>query len=201
MSEKKPGAASKWRIAIFTVVGVMIGFLLAPTSVYSHVGGTVLHLWNDHIKPKADARYPTRDQLTSNGGAGIHYGNLTNVPSDGLLKTTSINGDCGNDVSGVGASFVKIGDIGSFAKEASNSIIQVTFHGRVDIDEITGGTKAIFELRVDDAAPSDGRARGLVAAEVDTDLSMTGVFRGLSPGAHDVSMWVQVPNGTGNGAK
>jgi uncharacterized protein YfiM (DUF2279 family) len=30
---------------------------MMATPAMSHVGGTVGHLWNDHIKPRADARY------------------------------------------------------------------------------------------------------------------------------------------------
>jgi hypothetical protein len=31
--------------------------MLLATSAGGHVGGTVSHLWNQHIKPRADARY------------------------------------------------------------------------------------------------------------------------------------------------
>ena len=191
---------SKSRIAIFIAIGIMVGLLLAPTSGLSHVGGAVAHLWNDHIKPKADARYPTLNDLRSGGGPSVHYGNLTNVPLDGLVKTTSINASC-TGAADPGESFVKIGDIGSFSKEASTSTIQVTFNGRLHIDSLDGGFGAEFELRVNDQAPTDGRARALVRENVDTGASMMGTFSGLAIGSHMVSMWVRTPSGTGTGAK
>lgn len=38
-------------------VGLVIGVIVAAQPVGAHVGGTVQHLWRDHIRPKADARY------------------------------------------------------------------------------------------------------------------------------------------------
>ena len=35
----------------------------------SHVGGTVSHLWNTHIKPRADARYVNESQVKTVRGA------------------------------------------------------------------------------------------------------------------------------------
>jgi hypothetical protein len=50
----------RWRWILLLSVGVALGFLLAATPVYSHVGGTVRHLWRDHIVPRADKRYVPR---------------------------------------------------------------------------------------------------------------------------------------------
>jgi hypothetical protein len=41
---------------VILLAGILIGlFLLAP--VAAHVGGSVGHLWRQHLRPKADARY------------------------------------------------------------------------------------------------------------------------------------------------
>ena len=55
----------RWRIVLTLTIGVAIGSLLAATPVYSHVGGTVDHLWRDHIRPRADKRYVSRLEAQS----------------------------------------------------------------------------------------------------------------------------------------
>ena len=55
----------RWRMVVLVAIGVAIGSLLAAMPVYSHVGGTVRHLWRDHIRPRADARYVTRLEARS----------------------------------------------------------------------------------------------------------------------------------------
>lgn len=47
----------RWRIVLLLMAGVLTGSLLSAAPVYSHVGGTVAHLWRDHIRPRADKRY------------------------------------------------------------------------------------------------------------------------------------------------
>lgn len=63
----------------------------------------------------------------------------------------------------------------------------------------TAGTGAVFELRVDDAASTVGRARAtLRSAEAGSNgvqAAITGIFRNLSPGPHTASMWVRTSAG------
>lgn len=47
----------RWRAVALLAAGLAIGVTMMATPAMSHVGGTVGHLWNDHIKPRADARY------------------------------------------------------------------------------------------------------------------------------------------------
>jgi hypothetical protein len=47
----------RWRAVALLATGIAIGVTMTATPAMSHVGGTVSHLWNTHIKPKADARY------------------------------------------------------------------------------------------------------------------------------------------------
>jgi hypothetical protein len=51
----------RWRTVALVAIGIAIGTTLTAPPVYSHVGGTVTHLWM-HIKPKTDARYYTKAQ-------------------------------------------------------------------------------------------------------------------------------------------
>lgn len=47
----------RWRAIALVAAGLAIGVTMMATPAMSHVGGTVGHLWNDHIRPRADARY------------------------------------------------------------------------------------------------------------------------------------------------
>ena len=51
--KKKTVAGAPWRLL---AVGVAIGTVLMATPAAGHIG-SVSHLWNHHIKPKADQRY------------------------------------------------------------------------------------------------------------------------------------------------
>jgi hypothetical protein len=56
--ERKTGTLSRrWRTAALVAMGVAIGTTMMATPIYGHVGGTVGHLWRDHIKPKTEPRY------------------------------------------------------------------------------------------------------------------------------------------------
>jgi hypothetical protein len=54
----------RWRTVAVLAAGVAIGVAIVATPAASHIG-SVTHLWNHHIKPKADARYdmPTVKKL------------------------------------------------------------------------------------------------------------------------------------------
>jgi hypothetical protein len=54
----------RWRLVAILAAGVAIGIAIAATPAASHIG-SVAHLWNHHIKPKADKRYdmPTVKKL------------------------------------------------------------------------------------------------------------------------------------------
>jgi hypothetical protein len=58
--EKERRASRRWRTIALLAIGVAIGATLTATPVYSHVGGTVTHLWSKHIRPKTDALYHTK---------------------------------------------------------------------------------------------------------------------------------------------
>ena len=49
-------SARRWRVTAILALGVVIGIVVAGTPAGAHIG-TVTHLWNHHIKPKADVRY------------------------------------------------------------------------------------------------------------------------------------------------
>jgi hypothetical protein len=47
----------RWRTVVLVALSMLIGIVVAAPPVGAHVGGTVQHLWRDHIRPKADFRY------------------------------------------------------------------------------------------------------------------------------------------------
>jgi hypothetical protein len=56
--ERKAGRVSRrWRTAALVAIGVAIGTTMTATPISGHVGGTVGHLWRDHIKAKTEPRY------------------------------------------------------------------------------------------------------------------------------------------------
>jgi hypothetical protein len=58
MKEQK-NVSRRWRTTAVLALGVVVGVVLMATPAASHIG-SVTHLWNHHIKPKADARYLQR---------------------------------------------------------------------------------------------------------------------------------------------
>lgn len=121
----------------------------------------------------------------------------------GLLKTTVLNVNCPSSKS-FSDTYVKIFDVGSFSKQDSNSTIEITFSGRIAVTTSLTGTGAHFELRVDDAATTKGRARASFkddeVGSVGVPVSIAGIFTGLTAGFHTVSIWVRASNGVGQGA-
>lgn len=103
-------------------------------------------------------------------------------------------------VASFGTTYVKIADIGTVRKLDATSRLDITFNGRIYVKSIIG-TGALFELRVDNLATTNGRARAnLKAAEVGTDglpVSIIGIFTGFGAGNHTVSLWVAASSGSG----
>jgi hypothetical protein len=56
---EKSHPSRRWRTAAVLAIGVAIGTILVATPAGSHIG-SVTHLWESHIKPKADDRYLQR---------------------------------------------------------------------------------------------------------------------------------------------
>jgi hypothetical protein len=59
----------RWRLVALLATGVAIGATMAAAPATAHVGGSILHLWDVHIKPLADARYYTKAQVNAYSSA------------------------------------------------------------------------------------------------------------------------------------
>ena len=144
-----------------------------------------------------------------NNAANSFSGDGSGLTAAGLARATVLNVNCsGNGVS-YSTSFTKVADIGIFTKLLANSTIEVTFDGRIYVTTMSFGSPgAIFELRVDGAATSNGRARASFRSSetgngAGVQTSVTGIFTGLTASAHTVSMWVQAvgAGASGTGAQ
>ena len=117
-----------------------------------------------------------------------------------IIRYTFLNADC-NQLQNFTGTFQKIGNIGTVSKVDPGSILEVSYYGRVSVENVTT-TGAYFEMRVDDVATTNGRANLHVKnSEIGTSgisAFFTAVFSGLSAGNHTISMWVRA-QGTGTG--
>lgn len=114
------------------------------------------------------------------------------------VLSTVIQPACPTSVT-AGSGYTKIADMGTFEVQAAESLIEVTFHGRVYASS-TNGTGVQFELRVDDSPSPAGRIRavlrtGEISGGSGSSVSMGGFFEGLAPGTHTVSMWARTGGG------
>lgn len=103
-----------------------------------------------------------------------------------------------------GSDYVKITDIGDFEVVSADAAVEVTYQGRVNVSTLTGATGTVFELRVDDLPSTVGRARAHVntVGSQGEYVTFSGVFVGLEPGEHTVSVWVRTSTGnSGTGGR
>jgi hypothetical protein len=95
--------------------------------------------------------------------------------------------------------YAKLKDLGTFTVQSPDSIVELTFNGRIFVGSFASGTGAVFELRVDDATSTVGRARANLrtaqAGGGGVQTSITGFFTGLAAGDHTASMWVRTSTG------
>ena len=68
----------RWRVAGLLAIGVAIGVVLMATPAAGHIG-SVTHLWNHHIKPKADARYSRVLTIQNGGVSGFNQATPTSI--------------------------------------------------------------------------------------------------------------------------
>jgi len=100
-----------------------------------------------------------------------------------------------SSLANVTITFTKLGDLGNFTVNSADSLLELTFNGRISIGNLLTSTGAIFELRVDDTPSPIGLAQAIVTTDVNTSYGFpavfTGFFSGLPVGDHTVSIWVR----------
>lgn len=60
LKERTDRTLRRWRAVALLTAGLATGVIMMATPAAGHVGGTVSHLWSQHIRPKADQRYLLR---------------------------------------------------------------------------------------------------------------------------------------------
>lgn len=114
-----------------------------------------------------------------------------------LIKYTVLPVNCAS-VASFTSTYVRAVSIGSFTKVDANSLMEISFHGRISATSVTG-TGANFEIRVDDIATTNGRARANIrASETGSSgvpVTIAGIFTGLAAGTHLISIWVAATSG------
>ncbi len=159
--------------------------------------------------PSAQLSGTYASAVTFNNAGNSFSGNGSGLTGAGLAKTTVLVVNFSGSAVSYSTAYTKVADIGTFTKLLANSTIEVTFNGRTYVSAMSfGSSGAVFELRVDGAATSNGRARASYRySETGTgagvQTSITGIFTGLAAGAHTVSMWVQAvgAGASGTGAQ
>jgi hypothetical protein len=134
-------------------------------------------------------------------------GNGSGLTNTSLVRTTVLEVNCSGSGVSYSGTYAKVADIGTFTKQLANSTIEATFNGRTYVYTVSlGSAGAIFELRVDNNATLNGRARASYkyseagnGNNIGVQTSITGVFTGLGAGAHTVSMWIQAKEAGGSG--
>ena len=117
-----------------------------------------------------------------------------------IIRYTFLNANC-QSVSNFDNVYKKISNIGTVSKVDPDSKLEVSFYGRVYVEAITS-SGAYFEIRVNDAATTNGRANiHLKLAEAGLNgipATFTTVFSDLGVGNHTISIWVRATfTGTG----
>ena len=99
-----------------------------------------------------------------------------------VLVPQVFNVNC-TSLAAITPTYAKLLDMATFAVQSPDSIVEVTFNGRIFVGSFSAGTGALFELRVDDQPSTTGRARAnMRTAEAGgggVQASITGFFSGL----------------------
>ncbi len=116
---------------------------------------------------------------------------------------TVLDVTCHDDIN-FGTTYTLLTNIGSFSKTNDNSTVELIYNGRISAGSMDGAG-AVFELRIDNVASTNGRARArLRSSEAGINgvpVSIAGIFTGQSAGTQTVSMWMRGSGGSGTSAQ
>lgn len=115
------------------------------------------------------------------------------------IRFTVFEPNCVTLASVPSGAWTRIASLGTLSKIDATSRLEITFNGRINAQSFTG-TGAQFELRLDDIATTNGRARASMktseAGGTGVSVSITGIFTGYGAGNHTISMWIYSYYGT-----
>lgn len=94
----------------------------------------------------------------------------------------------------------KLADLGTFVS-TGHPFTEVDFAAALTVGSMAG-TGVVYELRIDDQSSAQGELTTLLRESgVDIPATISGVFSGLAPGSHTVSLWVQGVNGNASNVR
>lgn len=89
----------------------------------------------------------------------------------------------------------KIANVGTFNKVNAGTFIDLNFQTIIQVGTFTGAAGVVYEIRVDDVATTIGNATALQKQTgIPSMANFFGIFSGLAPGTHTVSLWVKTTN-------
>lgn len=146
----------RWRIIALLATGIAIGVVMAATPATGHISGWA-HNWTQHIKPKTDARYYTKQQSNDRFRNHIPGGPLAGamVAADGtVIKWFNRRGGAPtvNKV-GTGAYILTFpGLVGLVANNNSVAVVSLLDSGQISRTSSSGNPYVLTEDSAGNAA-------------------------------------------------
>lgn len=110
---------------------------------------------------------------------------VTNIDPPGCPSLASVTG-----------TFAKVGDLGTFTKTQAATYARVDAVSELSIST-SGAGFVFFQLRIDNAPPANGSAVTVLDPVGPlVSSSLRGIFAGLPPGPHTVSVWARAAGGS-----
>jgi hypothetical protein len=162
----------RWRAVALVTFGLAIGITMTATPAAGHVGGTVSHLWNQHIKPKADARYANAVSGTDKAKDADKI--------DGLNSTAFFLGSGGADATFVNITGCSTATLVSYSVTVSRTSRILGFVAVEGFADSGGPHGPLVTVQLLDSTPavvaSSPRGRGPVGAGNNNTLSTSGLL-------------------------
>ena len=166
------GSGRRFRMAAVLAVGMAVGVAMMATPVSGHIGNSVSHLWNAHLKAKTDARYYTKAQSNSRylrvAGTAANAEQLDGLDSTAFLPAagTAANSE---QLDGLdSAAFLRTTGIAADADQLdgldSSAFLRTTGIA-ADADQLDGLDSSAF-LRSDGKAADADRLDGLDSSQL-----------------------------------
>ena len=123
----------RWKLVALLAAGVAIGVMMVGTPAGAHIGNSVSHLWNQHLRPKADKRYVNESELLS-----------AVVNADGTIAR------------GNGVTAVVTAGTGNYRVEFDRNVRQCAYVGTIGLSGASGTSAPGFITVVGDALSVNG---------------------------------------------
>lgn len=129
----------------------------------------------------------------TNDTIGISDGNTVKIPGT-IVKYLHIpNTYKDSIVCPTGYDYVKLGDLGTFTKQSSKTLIELTMNTLTMVNSTQNSSFLWYQIRIDNQ-PTTVEYMEFLASVLDAGnfipVHCTGIFKDLSAGVHTISVWV-----------